>query len=366
MAIFSLVSPALSAFQDVIQTAGDVGAQLNLPSSPEEAKTARWSVWTYLPAIGAGALSVAQVIGCVAHAVLGNTPQAIFHGISAVVAAYAGICVASYVPLMSLEGYAKVLADKVRQMGKLITDLRQTNTELSTTVQTLDKDLSLQKKELIKKEKLIEETIDKLQKSIHELEAAEKKAENLQKLLDGFQKTTNDVSTKINQFVDLNKRLSCNSEELSKQLEEMRNVQQSMQLSLGDIDETQGALQHKKEEAEKLATDFHHTYYRILELLIQVKKEKEAIIAEINELKNNAGRLEQSVDKLHSVDQQLGERTTNVKKMVQDTNVLIERLKDVEQKIDQKKKQVQTPRQDQNPSPRTDTSSKQEQTVNKQ
>ncbi len=342
--LHSLVSPAstaLNSFQDLFNAYGETISQLNLPIDLEEAKKRTWSVWTYLPAVVSGGLSVAQAVGCVVQAILGNTPMAVMHGVSACVSGYAAVCLVNYIPLMALEGYARILGEKGRSLQGVVRNLQSENKDLRTTTDSLKIESEKNKKALQNQEKKLQDTLSSFDTTTQKLLEAQTKVASLQKLLDGFEKATGNVSDKLSQFVNQNKRLSITSEELGKEVVLLQQAKIALDLSTVEVADEIGNLRETREKAEMTANKLQDQFVQMMNLLVNFRQENERARNEIEQLKKTSTKIESSSTTALQAANLMGQKAHEMESQIEQMERIAKRIEEKQKK--QPKDSIQDP-----------------------
>ena len=308
------MTAALTAAHAAYQLSTSALQQLG--GTPAEHPENPHSIWERWPVVTAGVSCLITTVHAIALAVIGNIPLAVLLSISAVGTGIITAYLWSFSSLQDLDTYVEAFAERVTALSQTALKLSGANKDLTTTRVALEAEAKERTAQFEEKKQEVTALLEKLDHVTDDLQRAEQQAAKMGLILDGSHSVITEMTSKIGDFVTLNKEVSTSSQLLTDQLSSFQSIGDRLGSTVLGLDEENKALLAKKQQAEEMAKGLYSQFMQIAELLVELKKQREALEADLKSLQSVDTSIAHHTSDLHHVAEELDKGATDAQAFV--------------------------------------------------
>ena len=273
------MTTALGVAQTAFQLSGAALQQLGQPVADQSEKT--HSLWEHWPVVTGASTCLITAINAVALGIIGNIALGVLLTIAAIGAGVLTIYLWSISSLKDLSAYAEVFSERVTLLAHIALDLTAVNKGLTSTRVGLEADLANRSLLFEKQKTEVASTLGKLEQVTADLKRSEAIAAQIGTIIDSSHGVITQMTTKIGDFVSLNKDVAASSQTLACELSSIQSIGEQLGAAVHGLDTENKELMARKKQADEMAQRVYSQFMQIGELVVGLKKQREALEADL-------------------------------------------------------------------------------------
>ena len=308
------MSVALTAAQAAFKLSNSALQSVGESAMDQPKKTS--SIWDRWPVVTSGSICLITTVQAVALGVIGNIGIGVILGISAVAAGILTIYLWSFSTLKDLEGYVEVFSERVTALAQTALSLTKSNEALVRTRIGMEEELKQRTAQFEEEKKAAAQALLQLKEASDSLRQTQQQVAQMGKILDSSHEVITEMTTKVGDFIQLNREISSTSQVLGGQLDSFKAIGERLESSTRALDEENQELLATKMKADDMARGLYAQFVQIAELFVGLKREREALDAGLSRLQKVDTSLATHTTDLHHVAEDLDKGAAEAQNIV--------------------------------------------------
>lgn len=308
----------LAAANAAFQLSSSVLQQLG--KTPAEGSEKSHSLCDYWPVVAAGLSCLISTINAIALSLIGNIVVAALLAISALGTGILTLYLWSFSSLKSLEGYVEAFAERVTTLAQTALQLSDVNKELTSTRIAIENELNHNTEKSNEEKQEVATLVHRLDDVSHALQQSQHQVAQMGHIFNGSNTLITEITSKISDFVSLNKKVSTSSQVLATELTSIKSIADQVGSAVSALHENNDMIEEKQRQAEETARGICTQFMQVAELLVECKKQREGV----EKVLQNLQKTDNSIA-IHT--KELNSAAENLSKGASDAQTFVDSLK---------------------------------------